>query len=222
MSKMNLTATPEALQAISPSAASRTSAHKESYFFTPRPKGPMETGYQVRIVTGNSNPELAADICAYLQCEQHPCRVSSFANGEIDIKIQENVRGDDVFIIQSTCGSATVDINTAVMELLLLIHTARLASAKRITAVIPYFAYSRQDRKTQPRVPISASAIAQLIQEMGVDRVYTVDLHCGQIQGFFRNMPLDNLVVHHEFVKHIKDQGYDPAKTVVVSPDSPD
>jgi ribose-phosphate pyrophosphokinase len=180
----------------------------------------METGYQVRVLTGNSNPELAKDICNYLQLEQHPCRVSQFANGEIDVKILDNIRGDDVFIVQSTCSGSVIDINTALMELLLMIHTARLASAKRITAVVPYFAYSRQDRKTQPRVPISASAVAQLIQEMGVDRVYTVDLHCGQIQGFFRNMPLDNLVVFHEFVKFIKDMGYDPMKTCVVSPDA--
>eukprot|EP00760_Papus_ankaliazontas_P022861 PhM_4_TR19051/c0_g1_i1/m.3010/K00948/PRPS, prsA; ribose-phosphate pyrophosphokinase len=193
----------------------------ESYHFTKREKQAVETGYQVRLITGNSNPGLAAGVALCLQMDITPCRVSHFANGEIDVKINENIRGDDVFIIQSACANGDVEINTSLMELLLMIHTARLASAKRITAVVPYYAYSRQDRKVQSRVPISASAVAQLIQSMGVDRVLTVDLHCGQIQGFFQNLPIDNLAVYHEIVKHIMDQGdFDPKKTVIVSPDA--
>ena len=176
--------------------------------------------FPIRIITGNANPRLAADICDHLRVDLHPCHVSKFANGEIDIKIEEKVRGDDVFIVQSMCAGATQEINTSVMELLLLIHTARLASARRITAVVPYYAYSRQDRKMRARVPISASAIARLIQEMGADRVYTVDLHCGQIQGFFHNTPLDNLMVYPELVKYIKRKGCDPERTVIVSPDA--
>jgi len=183
-------------------------------------QGRIDSGFSIRILAGNSNPQLAKEICQYLNVPQHPTRVNQFANGELDIKITDNVRGDDVFIVQSTCAGSDIDINTALMELLLLINTARLASAKRITAVVPYFAYSRQDRKTQPRVPISASCVAQLIQDMGADRVCTVDLHCGQIQGFFRKIPLDNFVTTQEFVKFIRDRNYDPAKTVVVSPDA--
>jgi len=182
--------------------------------------GNQNRRHPIRIITGNSNPQLALGICSYLQIGVHPCHVSKFANGEIDIKIKEKVRGDDVFIVQSMCANKTQEINTSVMELLLLIHTARLASARRITAVVPYYAYSRQDRKMSGRVPISASAIARLIQEMGADRVYTVDLHCGQIQGFFHNTPLDNLMVYPELVKYIKRKGCDPEKTVIVSPDA--
>ena len=176
--------------------------------------------FPIRIITGNANPRLAREICGHLQLDLHPCHVAKFANGEIDIKINEKVRGDDVFIVQSMCAGATQEINTSVMELLLLIHTAKLASARRITAVVPYYAYSRQDRKMRPRVPISAAAIARLIQEMGADRVYTVDLHCGQIQGFFHNTPLDNLMVYPELVKYIRRKGCDPERTVIVSPDA--
>jgi len=147
--------------------------------------------------------------------------VKTFANGDISIKVKENVRGDDCFVIQPTTGTSEIDVNTALMELLLMIHTLRLSSAKRITAIIPYFAYSRQDRKTTSRVPISASATAQLIQSMGVDRVVTLDLHCGQIQGFFRNMPVDNLQMFPEFQNYIrKCEWFKPEETVVVSPDA--
>ncbi|KNH05604.1 phosphoribosylpyrophosphate synthetase [Perkinsela sp. CCAP 1560/4] len=182
--------------------------------------GNLDRRHPIRIITGNANPRLAQDISTHLRLNLHPCNVSKFANGEINIKIQEKVRGDDVFIVQSMCAGETQEINTSVMELLLLIHTARLASARRITAVVPYYAYSRQDRKTESRVPISASAIARLIQEMGADRVYTVDLHCGQIQGFFHNTPLDNLMVYPELVKYIQRKGCDPQRTVIVSPDA--
>ena len=120
-------------------------------------------------------------------------------------------------MVQSTCGP---DLNAALMELLLLLHTARLSGARRVTAVVPFLAYARQDRQTRPGVPISASAVAQLIQAIGVDRLVTVDLHCGQIQGFFRNLPVDNLCVDGPFVRYLKGRGFDPETAVVVSPDA--
>jgi len=137
--------------------------------------------YNIRIITGNSNPKLGTQISEKLGIPIEPCQIGTFADGELDIQIT-NVRGSDVFIIQPTCPP---NVHNNLMELLLLIHTLKLASAKRITAIVPYFCYARQDRKTKPRVPISASAVSQLIEKMGPSRVVTVDLHCGQIQGFF-------------------------------------
>lgn len=191
------------------------------YYEQPVGKRHMEVSYRLRLITGNANQTLAKDVARALNLEICPASVKQFANGETSIKIEENVRGDDCYIIQPTTGNGTTDVNTALMELLLLIHTLRISSARRITAVVPYFAYSRQDRKVASRVPISASMVAQLMQSMGVDRVMTVDVHCGQIQGFFRNMPMDNLGVFPEFAKYVKGQPwFDAKKTVVVSPDS--
>eukprot|EP00758_Cryptobia_borreli_P007786 Tbor_TRINITY_DN5331_c2_g4::TRINITY_DN5331_c2_g4_i1::g.4733::m.4733/K00948/PRPS, prsA; ribose-phosphate pyrophosphokinase len=181
----------------------------------------IETGYRTNVIAGNANKALAASVAAALH--QSLCNATSktFANGEISIKFNEPIRGDDCFIIQPTTGSPTIDVNTALMELMLMIHTLKLACAKRITAIVPYFAYSRQDRKMQSRVPISASAVAQLIQCMGVDRVVTLDLHCGQIQGFFRNLPVDNLLMFPEFCKYVSAcEWFDPSTTVIVSPDA--
>ena len=185
-------------------------------------KPTVEVNYRLRLLHGNANATLAGDVARCLSTALCQAKVSAFANGETSIHILDGVRGDDCFVIQPTAGTPQhVDVNTALMELLLLIHTLRLSSAKRITAIIPYFAYCRQDRKTQARVPISASAVAQLIQSMGVDRVVTVDLHCGQIQGFFRNMPLDNLQMYFEFMKYLRSrEWYDAAKTAVISPDA--
>lgn len=181
----------------------------------------IHTAYRVKLIAGNANLPLAQAVAKQLGMPLCGADVKRFANGEINIKIHENVRGDDCFVLQPTTGNEAISVNTALMELLLMIHTLKLASAKRITAIIPYFAYSRQDRKTQSRVPISASAVAQLIQSMGVDRVVTVDLHCGQIQGFFRNMPVDNLIMVPEFSKYIQGcSWFDKTKTVVVSPDA--
>lgn len=194
---------------------------EESFFYRDHEKPKIETSFRVRLLTGNSNPELADAVSHCLNISRCKSDVKTFANGEISIKVIDNVRGDDCFIVQTTSGNGNVDVNTAMMELLLLIHTLKLSSAKRITAIVPYFAYSRQDRKVQARVPISASAVAQLIQSMGVDRVVTLDLHCGQIQGFFRNMPVDNLLMFPEFCNYIQRQPwFDRAKTVVVSPDA--
>ncbi len=182
---------------------------------------PVDVAYRLRLISGNSNPVLAAEIAKRLGTELCKARVSRFNNGEIDIEIQENVRGDDVYVIQPTNGTENLDVNTSLMELLLLVHTLRNSSARRITAVIPMFAYARQDRKIDSRVPISAAVVAQLIQSMGVDRVMTIDLHCGQIQGFFRNMPLDNLMSAPVFSKHIRESSwFDPNQTIVVSPDA--
>jgi ribose-phosphate pyrophosphokinase len=182
---------------------------------------PVEVAYRLRVISGNANPQLAAEVARLLGTEVCKARVARFNNGEIDIEIMENVRGDDVYIVQSTNGSEGVDVNTALMELLLLVHTLKISSARRITAVVPMFAYSRQDRKVDSRVPISAAVVAQLIQAMGVDRVMTLDLHCGQIQGFFRNMPLDNLMAAPVYAEHIRKQPwFEPATTVVVSPDA--
>lgn len=157
-----------------------------------------------------------------MQMDLEPTRVATFANGEIDIKLLNNVRGDDVFLVQTTCGTMgePQSINTAVMELLLLMHTLRLSSAKRITAVVPYLAYSRQDRKTEARVPISCGAVAQMMLAMGMDRLVTVDLHCGQIQGFFGNTPVDNLYASKEFVKYLQEEITDMSEWCVVSPDA--
>lgn len=201
----------------------RKTSISAAFFYHEHEKPRAEVNYRVRLICGNANTGLAQDVARCLKMDLTRCEVKTFANGETSIKINENVRGDDCFIIQPTtgCPENNYDINTAVMELLLLIHTLRMSSAKRITAIVPYYAYARQDRKTQSRVPISASAIAQLMQSMGVDRVVTLDLHCGQIQGFFRNMPMDNLLMYPEFADYIlKQQWYVPEKTAIVSPDA--
>ncbi|PWV02702.1 putative phosphoribosylpyrophosphate synthetase [Trypanosoma cruzi] len=193
----------------------------ESFFYCERSKPKVETSYRIRLISGTSNSALSESVAKSLNISLCRTEIKRFANGELDIRVLDDVRGDDCFIIQPTAGNEQTDLNTAMMELLLLVHTLKLSSAKRITAIVPYFAYSRQDRKTEPRVPISASAVAQLIQCMGVDRVVTLDLHCGQIQGFFRNMPVDNLLMFPEFATYIMRQPwFDKERTVVVSPDA--
>eukprot|EP01012_Entosiphon_sulcatum_P033728 TRINITY_DN42702_c0_g1_i1.p1 TRINITY_DN42702_c0_g1~~TRINITY_DN42702_c0_g1_i1.p1 ORF type:complete len:566 (-),score=97.19 TRINITY_DN42702_c0_g1_i1:9-1673(-) len=181
-----------------------------------------ELHYVLRIISGTSNLQLAQDVAECLNQRVEGTRVSTFANGEIEIKLLNNVRGDDVFVVQPNIGMPgdPRSVNKSCMELLLLIHTLRLASAKRINAVIPYMAYSRQDRKTEARVPISCSAYARMMITLGVDRVVTVDLHCGQIQGFFGNTPVDNLSAEREFVKYLQDKGINFAEACVVSPDA--
>jgi ribose-phosphate pyrophosphokinase len=164
------------------------------------------------IFTGNSNPELAKEICDYLEMPMADVMVATFSEGEIRVKINENVRGKDVFIVQSTCPP----VNNNLMELLILIDALRRASAKRITAVLPFFGYARQDRKDQPRVPITAKLVANLLTTAGADRVLTVDLHAGQIQGFF-DIPLDHLYSVNVFVSHIHKLKI--KDIVVVSPD---
>jgi len=143
---------------------------------------------ELKIFSGNANPALAHEICAYLGTKLGEATVGSFSDGEIRVKIEENVRGGDIFVVQSSCQP----VNDSLMELLIIIDALKRSSANRITAVIPYFGYARQDRKDQPRVPISAKLVADLISTAGTDRVLTMDLHAGQIQGFF-NVPVDHL-----------------------------
>ena len=166
----------------------------------------------MNIITGNANPKLAKEICKYLNIPLGDALVTTFSEGEIRVKINENVRGKDVFIVQPTC----YPVNNNLMELLILIDSLRRASAKRITAVLPYFGYARQDRKDQPRVPITAKLVANLITTAGVDRILTVDLHAGQIQGFF-DIPMDHLYAVNIFVSHIKKIKL--KDIVIVSPD---
>ena len=167
----------------------------------------------IKLIAGNSNPVLAEGIGAYIGSPLTKAVVRRFADMEIFVEIQENVRGADVFAIQSTSFPA----NDHLMELLIIIDALRRASAQRITAVIPYFGYARQDRKPGPRTPISAKLVANLITRAGADRVLTLDLHAGQIQGFF-DIPTDNLFAAPVMVRDIK-QRFDLAKVIVVSPD---
>ena len=167
----------------------------------------------MKLVAGNSNRALAEAIANYLDTPLTKCVVRRFADMEIFVEIEENVRGEDVFIIQSTSFPA----NDHLMELLIIIDALRRASARRITAVIPYFGYARQDRKPGPRAPISAKLVANLITEAGADRVLTLDLHAGQIQGFF-DIPTDNLYAAPTIVRDIHDH-FKLNSVMVVSPD---
>ena len=153
----------------------------------------------MKLVSGNSNRNLAENIGNYLNTPLADCTVKKFSDKEIFIEMNENCRGEDVFIIQSTSFPA----NDNLMELLILIDTLKRASAKRITAVVPYFGYARQDRKPGPRTPITAKLVANLIAKSGADRVLSMDLHAGQIQGFF-DIPVDNLFATPIFARHIK------------------
>src|ERR1700757_4855683 len=167
---------------------------------------------KMKILAGNSNRPLAEAIAAYLGEPLTGCHVRRFADLEIFVEILENVRGRDTFIIQSTSYPA----NDNLMELLIMIDALRRASAQRITAVIPYFGYARQDRKTASRSPISAKLVANLITEAGANRVLTMDLHAGQIQGFF-DIPVDNLYAAPLFLRDIRER-YAGRDLIVVSP----
>src|SRR5947209_9150270 len=167
----------------------------------------------IRLVAGNSNPALAEAIGAYLATPLIKAVVRRFADMEIFVEILENVRGADVFVMQSTSYPA----NDHLMELLIIVDALRRSSARRITAVVPYFGYARQDRKPGPRTPISAKLVANLITNAGADRVLTLDLHAGQIQGFF-DIPTDNLYAAPMMVRDIKER-FDLSKLMVVSPD---
>ncbi len=165
------------------------------------------------IFAGNSNPLLAGRISEYLAKPLGRLKVNRFSDGETQVEIHENVRKQEIFVIQSTCKP----VNDNLVELLLLIDAFRRSSASRITAVIPYFGYARQDKKVSPRVPISAKLVADLLDNAGVDRVITMDLHAGQIQGFF-NVPVDNLYAAPIIIDDIKTRY--PENLVVVSPDA--
>lgn len=172
-------------------------------------------GKDIKVFAGNSNIPLAREICSQLFMKLGDSNVGQFADGECSISLYEPVRGKDVFVIQSTCNH----VNDNLMELLIMIDAIRRASAGRITAVIPYFGYARQDRKAKSRDPISAKLVANLITAAGADRVLTMDLHAAQIQGFF-DIPVDNLMGAHLFAKHyMKIFGKNNEDVMVVSPD---
>ena len=166
----------------------------------------------LKIMTGTSNPELAAAICNHLGCRLTPTMCETFSDGEIRIEIGDNVRGDDVFVIQPTCNP----VNFNLMQLCLMLDALKRASAGRVTAVVPYYGYSRQDRKVSPRAPISAKMVADFLTAAGMHRLVTVDLHAGQIQGFF-NLPVDNLFAQPVILDHIRQIASD---VVMVSPDA--
>ena len=172
-------------------------------------------GKDIKIFSGNSNPKLALDICKKLGTQMGNAEVGTFSDGEKSVSIYETVRGSDVFVVQSTCSP----VNDNLMELLIMIDAMRRASAGRVTAVIPYFGYARQDRKTKPRDPISAKLVANLITRAGADRVLTMDLHANQIQGFF-DIPVDNLLGNPIFTNYLHDRfnGRED-EVIVVSPD---
>jgi ribose-phosphate pyrophosphokinase len=167
----------------------------------------------IQILTGNANRELAGSVSEYIGIPLTDTTVTTFSDGELMVQINENVRGSDIFVIQPTC----TPVSNNIMELLLIIDALKRASASRITAVIPYYGYGRQDRKVQPRVPISSKLVADLLTAAGTNRVLTIDLHAGQIQGFF-NIPVDHLYaapVLHDFIKRC-----DFKELVIVSPDA--
>jgi ribose-phosphate pyrophosphokinase len=167
---------------------------------------------EMKVFSGSANRELALRICTYIGVPLGQATISSFPDGETYVRIEENIRGHDVFIIQPTCPPT----NQHLMELLIMVDAARRASADRITAVIPFFGYARQDRKDQPRVPITAKLVANLLLASGVDRVLTMDLHAQQVQGFF-DIPVDHLYSLPVLIKYLRQRL--TRKTVVVSPD---
>ena len=168
---------------------------------------------EMKIFTGNSNKDLAKEICSYLQMPLGKASVGTFSDGEIMVQLHENVRGKDIFVIQTFSNP----VNKHLMELLIMMDALKRASAYRITAVLPYYGYARQDRKAEPRVPITAKLIADLITVAGADRVLTLDLHVGQIQGFF-NIPVDNIFATPVILEYLKKM--DLKDLVVVSPDA--
>ncbi len=176
----------------------------------------------MKIISGNANPKLAEEIAEHCFATLVPAKISTFADGESSVEFLENIRGQDVFIVQSTC----TPVNDSLMELMVMIDAARRSSAERITAVIPYFGYARQDRKSASRTPITAKLVANLITISGADRILTMDLHAGQIQGFF-DIPVDDLTSRVVFAKDIKktigiidDPEIEQVGTVFVSPDA--
>ncbi|HEY9142285.1 MAG TPA: ribose-phosphate pyrophosphokinase [Bryobacteraceae bacterium] len=179
---------------------------------SPKPKRAMSHD-RLQLFTGNANPALSQEIAQHLNTALGACTVRQFADGEIHLQIQENVRGADVFVIQPTCKP----VERNLMELLLMMQALKLASAERITAVLPYYGYARQDRKDKPRVPISAKLVAGLLESAGADRVLTLDLHAAQIQGFF-DIPVDHLFASPVMIEYFRAQNL--PDVTVVSPDA--
>ncbi len=168
---------------------------------------------KLKIFSGSSNPELAKDICEYLNLPLGRVKLRRFSDGEVNFQVLENVRGADVFLLQPSCPPA----NESIMELLLMVDAFKRASASRITAVMPYYGYARQDRKDRPRVPISAKVVADLLTSVGVDRLLTMDLHAGQIQGFF-NIPVDHLFATPVILDFLRELDFEDL--MIVSPDA--
>ena len=166
----------------------------------------------MKIFTGNANPAIAEEICEYLGVPLGAAEVKQFSDGETSVEIGENVRGADVFVIQPTC----TPVNDHLMELVIMVDALRRASARRITAVLPYYGYARQDRKVRPRVPITSKVVAEMLTVVGTRRVLCMDLHAGQIQGFF-NIPVDHLYAAPILLKYIRDKF---ENVVLVSPDA--
>lgn len=167
---------------------------------------------ELKIMTGSANPGLAKEICNHLGCELTQCLTDTFSDGEIRVEIGSNVRGADVFVVQPTCAP----VNFHLMELCILLDALKRASVGRVTAVVPYYGYARQDRKVAPRAPISAKLVADFLTVAGIDRLVTVDLHAGQIQGFF-NLPVDNIYAAPVLLEHLRKTDDD---IVIVSPDA--
>lgn len=174
----------------------------------------MRSEYDLRIFTGNANPMLAASIAHILATPLGEIVVSHFADGEICVKIEESARGQDIFIVQPTCNP----VNDNLMEVLIMIDAFRRASASRITVVLPYYGYARQDKKVKPREPVTARLVANLITQAGASRVLCLDLHAGQIQGFF-DLPVDHLYAGPLIAEYLVGEGLYDGNTVVVSPD---
>ena len=170
--------------------------------------------FDLRIFTGNANPKLAASIAEELGTPLGEISVRQFSDGEIGVKIEESARGQDIFIVQPTC----FPVNDNLMEVLIMIDAFRRASARRITIVLPYYGYARQDKKVKPREPVTARLVADLITQAGASRVLCVDLHAGQIQGFF-DLPVDHLYAGPLIAEHLVSEGLYDGNTVVVSPD---
>lgn len=175
-------------------------------------EGVMDNNSDLKIISGTSNPKLAEAISRHLGCELTPTIAKSFSDGEIRIEIQDNVRGSDVFVVQSTCRP----VNYNLIELCLMLDALKRSSAKRITAVVPYYGYARQDRKVIPRVPISAKMVADFMTVSGAHRLLTVDLHAGQIQGFF-DLPVDNLYASKVLLEYLNKIDNHVA---IISPDA--
>ncbi|BBD07449.1 ribose-phosphate diphosphokinase [Desulfovibrio ferrophilus] len=167
---------------------------------------------ELKIMTGSANPKLAREICDHLGCELTQCLTDTFSDGEIRVEIGSNVRGADVFLVQPTCAP----VNFHLMEMCIVLDALKRASVGRVTAVVPYYGYARQDRKVAPRAPITAKLVADFLTVAGIDRLVTVDLHAGQIQGFF-NLPVDNLYAAPVLLDHLRTTDDD---LVIVSPDA--
>ena len=168
-----------------------------------------------KVFSGNSNPKLAREVCAYLERPLSRAEVARFSDGEVNVEIGENARGVQCYVVQSTCRPSSDNL----MELLIMIDALKRASAASITAVIPYYGYARQDRKVAPRTPITAKLVADLLTAAGADRVLSMDMHAGQIQGFF-NIPFDHLYAAPVLLEHLRKRFPDASRTVIVSPDA--